>query len=379
MHRFLAGVLAVMLLLTGVITLSVNDAGARNANRLERPRGRDTKDANQQQNDQQHDQSQYDNQNQQGLPPATNGEDFNIGIRKDVIDTGADGQGLKGGAGQANLGGGVNKQGLNGGVGTQNLQGGAGFNGLKMQQAEFENRKPLNANATTFAPLIGGITKVDVERLQQRDVVLIIDRSFSMGKMDCPPASSFGKAFGLPVSRWDWCRDQTRNLAGLTGTYNRGIKLMMFSRGFEAFPDVTMNQVSSLFQRYQPNPETGTDMVDPLRAVLTDYARQKKSGRDPRPLAIAVIFDGLARKGTLPYLQDAIMEAARSTREPNEIQITIFLVGNRGQRVIQPIYEMENSLRSRGRRYNILRVVPFNQVQRVGLAKALADTLKDDN
>lgn len=372
--------MAFLMVATGTL-IAQPDADARNPNRLDRPRGRDRDDdgssAAENYNSNPNRQNQFEQYNQgQGNPNS----DFNIGIRKDVIDDGA--SGLQGGVGQqgtAPLSGGAGQQGLNGGVGQTNLK--VPLGDFQMQTPTYEKRKPLNAGTSTMAPLIGGITQVDVQRLEQRDVVLIIDRSFSMGKMDCPPATAMGRAagaLGFAQSRWDWCRDQTRGLANVTGSFNRGVKIMMFSRGFEVFPDVNMNQVPSLFQRYQPNPLQGTDMVDPLRAVIGDYLKRRSRGQNPRPLAVAVIFDGLARKGTLPVLSDALVDATKYMRDPDEIKITIFIVGNRGPRALEPLFEMSRQLRRNGARYNILKVVPFDQVQRTGLAKSLADTLRPD-
>ena len=378
--RVFVATMAFLMVATGTL-IAQPDADARNPNRLDRPRGRDRDDdgssAAENYNSNPNRQNQFEQYNQgQGNPNS----DFNIGIRKDVIDDGA--SGLQGGVGQqgtAPLSGGAGQQGLNGGVGQTNLK--VPLGDFQMQTPTYEKRKPLNAGTSTMAPLIGGITQVDVQRLEQRDVVLIIDRSFSMGKMDCPPATAMGRAagaLGFAQSRWDWCRDQTRGLANVTGSFNRGVKIMMFSRGFEVFPDVNMNQVPSLFQRYQPNPLQGTDMVDPLRAVIGDYLKRRSRGQNPRPLAVAVIFDGLARKGTLPVLSDALVDATKYMRDPDEIKITIFIVGNRGPRALEPLFEMSRQLRRNGARYNILKVVPFDQVQRTGLAKSLADTLRPD-
>ncbi|MBX3138179.1 hypothetical protein KF707_18265 [Candidatus Obscuribacterales bacterium] len=375
-------VLIMAFLMVGTATIVAQpEAGARNQNRLDRPRGRDRGDdgASEVENfsSDPNRPNQFEQYNKgQGNPNS----DFNIGIRKDVIDDGADG--LQGGVGQqgtAPLSGGAGQQGLNGGVGQTKLN--VNVDDFQMQTPSYEKRKPLNASTTTFAPLVGGITQTDVQRLEQRDVVLIIDRSFSMGKMDCPPATAMGRAagaLGFGQSRWDWCRDQTRGLANVTSSFNRGVKIMMFSRGFEVFPDVNMNQVPSLFQRYQPNPLQGTDMVDPLRAVIGDYLKRRSRGQNPRPLAVAVIFDGLTRKGTLPLLSNALVDATKYMRDPDEIKITIFIVGNRGPRALEPTFEMARQLRRNGARYNILKVVPFDQVQRVGLAKSLADTLRPD-
>jgi hypothetical protein len=370
---------ALAMLMVGTTTAVVQiDADARNPNRLQRPRDKDDSTASSSSGSGSRS-NQFEQYNQgKGNPEG----DFNIGIRKDVMDDSGDLSGGVGQQGSAPFTGGAGQTGLSGGAGQQGLNAGIGNQDFQMQKPQYEKNRPLSGGTATFAPLVGGITQVDVQRLEERDVVLIIDRSYSMGKMDCPPPTSMGRAAsaltGFGVSRWDWCAEQTRALANVTGTYNRGIKLIMFSRGFETFPDVTLKAVPTLFQRYQPNPDQGTDMVDPLRAVLGDYLKRRSSGRNPRPLAIAVIFDGLARKGSLPVLSDALVDVTKYMRDPDEIKITIFIVGNRGPRILEQTFDLERQLRRNGARYNILKVVPFNQVQRVGLAKALAETLSPD-
>lgn len=353
--RLTAALLIGLMLVSGTLLVAQPDAFAKDKenqrlNRREKKEGYGSSGYRQGQTDQ--------GQSGQGQGADDGRSDFDLRIRKDVLDGEVDGQGLMSGAAQ------------------QNFSGKVDDSGLKMQQGVFGSM-PLSGSATSFAPLIGGITKVEIQRLEEHDLVLVIDRSLSMNNVDCPAPAGLGRALGMGmISRWDWCREQTRALAGVTATYNRGIKLLMFSRNIETFPDVRINQVPGLFQRYAPNPASGTNLAEPLVAVLKDYMARRDSGRNVRPLAIAVVFDGLTRKGTLDYLENTIIDATKRMRDPNEIKITIFLVGHRGPRVLQRTFDLQENLVRHGARYNIVRVVPFENVQRTGLARSLAQTLQ---
>lgn len=283
---------------------------------------------------------------------------FNLGVRKSVIDAGAGDNNtqLKGGTA------GIQDQfpALSGSANSAALKAGASTNGLK-----------------------GGLTKAQLQRLANHDLVLIIDQSGSMQTRDCP-VSGVGRVGGAvmgmllgsaaSVSRWQWCRDQTMQLAEQTRYVSaKGLSVVLFSGQFAVYPHVTLAQIPTIFA--QAAPKGGTNLTDPLRATISDYYNRKRfTAGNVKPLAIAIITDGLPNNQTT--VCQAIVEATHYMRDPREITVTFFLIGNSAFNGQAFVTELERNLPRYGARYSIVRSVSFWTLMKVGLARALADALE---
>ena len=284
---------------------------------------------------------------------------FNLGVRQTVMDGGIDDEGttLQGGAGATvdnqfpTLGGQTNK--------TEPLKGGASGTTLK-----------------------GGLTQAQLQKLANHDLVLIIDQSGSMHTPDCP-ISGAGRIGGTVmsmllgsvacVSRWQWCKEQTLHLAEQTRYVSaKGLSVVLFSSNFRVFPHVTLDQIPTIFR--QAAPEGGTNLTDPLRATINDYfARRTITHGNVKPLGIAIITDG--RPNSEEDVRQVIVQATQFMRDPQEISITIFLIGNSAFNGQSFVEDLERNLTRRGAKYSIVHGVSFWNLMKVGLPRALADAL----
>lgn len=292
---------------------------------------------------------------------------FEIGVQTNVVDIGAQSGSLQGGMQSGTLQGGTNSGALKGGLRDSGLEAGTGlFDAFK-----------LNGTANNTA-LQGGLTQTQIQRLSEHDVVLLIDQSTSMAIADCPPpgAPIINWNFQAPqngMTRWNWCKLQTMQLAQTTsGIYRNGFTVVLYDRDYKIFQHVRINQVPTLFRQNAPSPVAGTNVEQAVDVILRDYFTRKNSGQPVKPLSLSLITDGSPRR--IDNLRAIIARATRSLQSPDEISIAMFVIGNRGPRARATIESLAD-IRGAGGKYDIVQVVPFTNVQNYGLSKALAESL----
>lgn len=251
-----------------------------------------------------------------------------------------------------------------------------------MNVAQAASRPMLQGSATGY----GALSQVQLQRLGNHDLILIIDHSGSMGTRDCPPgsgvvataANTLASLFfgGIPgyISRWDWCREQTSRLAQLTSSViPKGFTVIPFGGRFNVFNNVTLPQVSTVFNNESPGGLT--KLAGPLRSPINDYFKRRDfSGDHVKPLAIAIITDGdpTDRNG----VTQTLIDATRQMRNPGEIKVTFFMIGTDNRDGENFVSGLERGLMAKGARFPIVKSVPFSVLQRVGLTRALADSLQ---
>lgn len=257
----------------------------------------------------------------------------------------------------------------------------------KPRQARAEQNN-LNASARIDDERNNGrnLTTVEINRLAQRDVVLIIDQSSSMLTHDCPGRGSgsiggdslLGGILGIPlggaVSRWKWCTDQTAELSQQTAQiFNQGITVVMFSSGFEIFPHVTLRQVPELFSRNRPM--GGTNLAPALVSQIGAYFKRRAELRgNVKPVVIGIVTDGCPNNRQ--SVKQAIVEATHMMRSPQEITIIFFLVGGMDYQGERFVSGLETNLTRQGAAFSIVKGVRFDELRQIGLAKALAQSLQ---
>ena len=229
------------------------------------------------------------------------------------------------------------------------------------------------------------LTQVELKRLSERDVVLIIDQSSSMLTHDCPGsglggtgAGRFGGLLSMPlggaISRWQWCTAQTNDLSKQTSQiFNQGITVVMFSSGFQVFQRVTLRQVPDLFARNRPM--GGTNLAPALGSQIGAYFKRRAESRgNVKPLVIGIVTDGCPNNRQ--SVKQAIIEATHMMRHPQEITIVFFLIGGmdyQGERFVEGL---ENNLTRAGAAFPIVRGIRFDELRQIGLTRALANSLQ---
>ena len=322
------------------------------------------------------------------------------------------------------LAGGVSRSGAYNGVSSGAYDGSVnsgGLSGSAVDSSSFASfprqtftapisQAPLNVQQPTSAPATrpsfsATLSQQDLALLGSRDVVVLIDKSGSMGDMDCPApmfgggsggriaskavgmfgtlagaAAGFGgisiggPGFGVRgagpgvVSRWEWAGAQLTALAGATsGVLPKGITAMFFDNSYQVFPNVRVQQIPQLFAREHPS--GSTDVTGALKACLVDYFKRKAA--DPahtKPLVVAVITDGMPNNEN--SLKNLIVNTSNRMARPDEIAITFLQVG-RERDGLDLLHELDDGMQMRGAQFDIVDSKVFPEVARFGLSRAL--------
>lgn len=217
---------------------------------------------------------------------------------------------------------------------------------------DMPERPTIASRAGTTSVQLKGV----VETLRDHDVVLILDMSGSMTTRDCQ---------GL--SRWDWVGTQSNELAMAAQQASSDLTVMLFSSGFQVLEHVNPAAIPLLFSRVRPG--GGTALGAPLNAAFSHYFRARNSNPSVKPLIVVVITDGLP--GDFGNVRQELIDAANATKRNGEVSVTFLLVNGHlsGNRLME---ELDSQL---GTEQDIVNLVEFDQVLRLGVKESLAEAL----
>jgi uncharacterized protein YegL len=284
---------------------------------------------------------------------------------------------------------------LSGGVQRNDMQAFADQASSNLRPLTGSSQDNLMRGQAEQRPLAGGITQMELKKLAQHDVVLVIDKSGSMNTPDCPGVGSGsglaslglgggsstllhmlaafggisvggGGGFG-GMTRWEWCGAQ---IAALTQQYQSaapsGLSVVLFSTGTKIFPNVKVQDIPKIFTEFRPGGLTNEATA--LRQTLGDYfSRKNLTGGNVKPLIVAIITDGEPTdKGAVVQV---IGQTMSQMRRPDEIRVAFLQVGN--------TFDGAGFVQGLQRTFPIVSSKTFNELQRSGLTRALVDTISD--
>ncbi len=212
----------------------------------------------------------------------------------------------------------------------------------------------------------------ELAQLSNHDVALIIDRSRSMLIADCFPAfiDNITRQFYKPVSRWQWCHEQTLQLTKKTAiVLPNGLTVVLFAKTFDTYNNTDIGSIETIFADNKP--DGGTDTAAALSSQIEAYfARKSKLGGHIKPLLIAIISDGCPDNPASFY--HVIVKATQSMNQPGEISITFLQVGN-DHRAIDLLKQLKNGLLDQNAKYNMVNIIAFPELNKIGLPQALVN------
>ncbi len=221
-------------------------------------------------------------------------------------------------------------------------------------------------NVTTTR-LRGDLTDQELKQLATHDIVIMQDRSSSMGEKDYFPM--------VPdkISKWQWCMSQSMDLTRqIKRLPKMAFTLVVFSSQYDVYQNVRLAQLPSIISSCRNGIFIGTKLAAPMHDQLSQYFQRRATGK-ARPLIIAVVTDGKPQDDH--DLRDVIIQATQMMHNPNEIKIKFLQVGNdeEGQK---KLHRLDMKLVSRGARYDIVNVEPFAELANEGLPRALLRAIK---
>jgi Mg-chelatase subunit ChlD len=258
--------------------------------------------------------------------------------------------------------------------------GGRNVNSSSVQLSPQSGAQGMGAAASSF---VVALSRADLALLGAHNIVVMVDKSGSMGTVDCPafgPApSGLGSLFrqvtaftGSEISRWDWCREQALNFSRQTAqVFGQGITVVPFSSDWREYRNSDINQVARVFSENRP--DGGTNLGPALDHQLDSYFRMRgQSFGGSKPLVVAIISDG-APSGTHAVAK-AIIEATKKMRNPAEVTVVFLQIGfdSDGIKFLQ---DVSGGLLDRGAHYRIVRIQGFDHLRQVGLGRALVEAV----
>ncbi|MDR3616129.1 MAG: hypothetical protein P4L53_21400 [Candidatus Obscuribacterales bacterium] len=222
---------------------------------------------------------------------------------------------------------------------------------------------PLRANLANQAPLTAGMSNANfnmtaAEQMRNHDVCILIDKSSSMLERDCPG----------DLSRWEWCQQQSRGLAQACAQAASNLTVALFSSDYTIYEHVQPGIIPAIFAANKP--WNGTKLAPPLTAMLTGYFKERSINPHARPLIVAVITDGCPKD--MNDVEHVIIDAANNTVKEGEISISFLVIGTQGADKME---YLDSGLVSRGAKRDIVNLIQFNNIKRLGTAQALAMAL----
>ncbi len=190
--------------------------------------------------------------------------------------------------------------------------------------------------------------------LVKHEIILLVDSSASMNTNDCPNGKS----------RWQWCRDQAGNLLKeniLAGKTSIGL----FSSNFSSHAHCSLSDLPRVFENNSASGET--NLAPPLKDALTSLSSQLYAGR---PALIAIITDG--RPTDVDKVRKLLIDTANSLKDPTLLNITFIEIGTPEKY----LKEFDTDLVRQGAKADIVSLYPFNDVNKNGMVKILAQSVK---
>lgn len=218
----------------------------------------------------------------------------------------------------------------------------------------------------------------EFKKLMNYDIVFVVDKSESMQRKDCflmPDRDEDVAAVTPPerhLSRWVWCQKQIANLFRIGGKSFPLSKLILFSDDFKVYENVGAEELTSAFMDNKPRGTT--QAAKAIKPQLKQYfANKARFGDVTRPMLIVVISDG-GLSSKLP-LRRAIIEATDQMERPDEIAITFLKIGH-DIRSSNLEHELNKKPSHATGKYNIVSVKDFDEINQIGLARALLDATR---
>ena len=209
------------------------------------------------------------------------------------------------------------------------------------------------------------VPTLSAQLLSNFDLELIIDSSNSMRRRDCP---------GF-LSRWEWCGMQTRGLSrDLAPLVPKGLTLTSFASEYQVYPNSSPSRINDLFEN--PDFMWGTKLAEPLQDRLGNFFARRRPGS--KPMLIAVITDGAPAPRYEPMLVvQTLVNATKRMHDVHEVTVVFLQIGSSSAKGRRFLGELDYNLVNYGARFDIVRTVSFEHLQKVGLSQALVQAVQD--
>lgn len=225
------------------------------------------------------------------------------------------------------------------------------------------NQRPFQLQTNQFH--LYAIDSNQIKVLANYNLELIIDRSMSMRRPDCP-----GR-----VSRWDWCGFQAAEIVKALSPYSpNGLTITRFATEFDVHEHLNAYTATELLSRHDA--QFGTCLAEPLAARLGNFLNHRRPGQ--KPLLIAVITDGCPWPKPEPTMVvNELIKASHQMSWPGEVTVVFLQVGDHDPKGRNYLVKLGTQLVSHGARYQYVHTRTFDELKTYGLAQSLVNAIQE--
>ncbi|MDR3616618.1 MAG: hypothetical protein P4L53_23865 [Candidatus Obscuribacterales bacterium] len=197
--------------------------------------------------------------------------------------------------------------------------------------------------------------------LSHCNIELLIDISQSMNEMD-----GTGK-----LSKFEWCRDQVRDLARILQPYQKTITITTFNNDYDTYEDCDLAQIEQIYS--QTSPAMNTGLMQPL--LERCHAALAKGRKANQPTVIAVITDGLPNIPIPPSkVNEALIPFTHELQSDTELNITMLQIGDTFEGRDFCV-DLDDNLVKEGAKYDVIDTKTFGELKQINLPQALVDAV----
>jgi hypothetical protein len=245
---------------------------------------------------------------------------------------------------------------------------------LQTEQFEMQDERQLLREGGAKTDSGSDTLKANVNRFDLRaqnsfkllanyNLELIVDRSLSMRRPDCPGG----------LSRWQWCGEQAATLASSLAPFTpNGLTIIPFAREYDVFEHAQARDISTLFSSVEL--QRGTRLYEPLAERMDNYFAHRGS---VKPLLVVVITDGMpAPRFEPPLVRKELIETSERMSSATEVTVIFCQIGNNDPVGKDYLQDLDQNLVNEGARYHFVHTIPFQELQDKGLGPCLAASIQ---
>lgn len=201
--------------------------------------------------------------------------------------------------------------------------------------------------------------------LQNRDYVLVVDKSGSMTATDTPNGRT----------RWDYARESTEAIARQVTQYDPdGPTVIPFSGSFKVYENTTPEKVADIWR--EQSPMGGTVLAPVLRQVFNGYLTRKKNGQTKAGgEMLLIVTDGQPQDEA--EVAREIVNFTRQLDNPDQEYGISFIQVGKDAEASRFLKRLDDDLVKQGAKHDIVDTKTMDEVEQMGLTETLMAALND--